>query len=168
MYLGDCGGGRSHVLPVNKDVHGVVVAPLHAHAVPHLETHSDLISSEVWKWKINKTKAGGAAHSQPVQRIAVILPLQNTVALDLRAAEKPGDLGAELWEGRGEAGQRAGRQLWRSQRGQADMQRAAPLIVHFVDPHLQEETGEEDPTCWLPESVLSMLIVSKPQTARLL
>lgn len=37
-YLGDRGSGRSHVLPVDEDVHGVVVAPLHANTVPDLET----------------------------------------------------------------------------------------------------------------------------------
>lgn len=78
-----------------------------------------------------------SAHRQPVQRAAVILPLQHAVATDLRAAEEPGDLGAQLRQGGGEARQRAGRQLRGRQRGQADMQRAAPLLIHFIDPHLR-------------------------------
>lgn len=39
-------------------------------------------------------EAGAAAHRQPVQRVAVILPLQHAVAPDLGATEQPGDLGA--------------------------------------------------------------------------
>lgn len=35
-HLGDGSGRRSHVFPVDENVHGVVAAPLHAHAVPDL------------------------------------------------------------------------------------------------------------------------------------
>lgn len=76
-------------------------------------------------------------HRQPVQRAAVVLALQRAVATDLGAAEQPGDLGAEVGEGGGEARQRAGGQLRRCQRGQADVQRSAPLVVHLINPHLQ-------------------------------
>lgn len=84
-----------------------------------------------------------AAYRQPVQRAAVVLPLQHAVAADLGAAEQPGDLGAELREGGGEARQRAGRQLGGRQRGQTDVQRAAPLLVHLVNPHLQRARHQE-------------------------
>ncbi|TNN67933.1 hypothetical protein EYF80_021902 [Liparis tanakae] len=107
----------SHVFPVDEDVHGVVTAPLHTHAVPDLRNRDVLV--EFYELKV-----------------------QHAVATDLRAAEQPGDLGAQLREGGGEARQRAGRQLRRGQRGQADVQRTAPLLIHLVNPHLQraEET----------------------------
>lgn len=86
-----------------------------------------------------------AAHRQPVQWAAVVLALQHAVATDLRAAEQPGDLGAKLREGGGETWQWAGRELRGRQCGQADVQRATPLLIHLIDPHLQkrEELGGE-------------------------
>lgn len=38
-HLGDSSGRRSHVFAVDEDVHGVVAAPLHAHAVSNLSTN---------------------------------------------------------------------------------------------------------------------------------
>lgn len=156
-HLGDGSGGRPHVFPVDENVHGVVAAPLHAHAVPDL---SSTIKVHVCDERVSKAAAvhrpvrqrcyftldrsrsnvGGSrspAHREPVQRAAVILPLQRAVTLHLGAAEQPGDLGAELREGGRETRQRAGRQLQGRQRGQADVQRAAPLLVHLIDPDLQ-------------------------------
>lgn len=77
------------------------------------------------------------AYRQAVQRAAVVLALQRSIATDLWATQQPGDLGAELRQGGGEARKRAGRQLRRRQRGQAYVQRAAPLLIYLVDPHLQ-------------------------------
>lgn len=79
------------------------------------------------------------AYLQPLQRAAVILPLQCAVTLHLRAAKQPGDLGAKLQEGGRETRQGAGRELRRRQCGQAYMQRAAPLLIHLVDTNLQGE-----------------------------
>lgn len=85
------------------------------------------------------------AHHQPVERVAIVLALQDAVATDLGSVKQPGDLGAELGEGRGETRQRAGRQLRRGQRCQTDVQRTAPLLIHLINPDLRRG-GEQQMT----------------------
>lgn len=82
------------------------------------------------------------AHRQPVQGTAVVLTLQHAVATDLWAAQQPGDLGAYMWERGRQPWQWTRRQLGRWERGQTDVQRTTPLLVHLINPHLQRKPDQ--------------------------